>query len=417
MTEPGPTRPVVTAWFDTGAGVAGDMLLGALLDAGADLERVQAMVEAVLPGTVQLRMSQVRRAGLAARSVDVRLLKPDQPHRRWTVLRELLGGADLPEDVRAAALATFGRLARAEAAVHDIDVDDVHFHEVGAWDAVADVVGVCAALRDLGVTRVVTDAIAVGSGTVKAAHGTLPVPVPAVTRMLVGWTVHAGGPGELATPTGVALLTTLAVDQGPLPRMRVSAVGTGAGTRDIPGRANVVRVLVGHEDAEVPTTTVAAADLRVLEANVDDLDPRAWPPVLEALLAAGAADAWLVPIHMKKGRPAFTVSALATPDLVDTLIALVMAHTSTLGVRVSQVLRAALPRQRVPLTVGDGQVRITVGYDGGVIVTATPEYEDCAELARHTGQPVRRVLAGAQAAAWQHGLRPGLPWPPAGAPA
>ena len=293
-------------WVDASAGIAGDMLLGALLDAGASLDAVRSAVGAVVPGEVAVRTSTVTRAGLRALKVDVESLGEGHPHRSWTRIRTLLESADLPTAVREPALAVFARLADAEGRVHGIPPDDVAFHEVGSWDAIADIVGVCAALADLGVGRVTASPVAVGSGRVRAAHGDLPVPPPAVLELARGWQVLAGGEGELATPTGMALLRALADGCGALPPLAVAAIGIGAGARDTAGRANVVRVVVGAPDGAAPTTS----EMWVLETNVDDLDPRLWPTVLSALLAAGAADAWLVPILMKKGRPAHTLCVL-----------------------------------------------------------------------------------------------------------
>ncbi|EYR64953.1 hypothetical protein N866_00725 [Actinotalea ferrariae CF5-4] len=232
-------------WIDASAGVAGDMLLGALVDAGVPLARLQEAVDAVLPGSVRLVHGDVVRAGLRAAKVDVEVLVADPPHRTWADVRELLAAAPLADDVRDLALRTFARLAEAEGRVHGVPAQDVHFHEVGALDAVADVVGTCAGVVALDVHEVVVSPVALGSGTVRAHHGTLPVPPPAVLALVPGWDVLAGGEGELATPTGVALVTSLAHRSGPLPRMRVTTYGVGAGTKDVPGRANVVRVVVG----------------------------------------------------------------------------------------------------------------------------------------------------------------------------
>lgn len=242
---PGPDPAGRALWIDASAGVAGDMLLGALVDAGVPLARLQDAVDAVVPGSVRLTHGVVVRAGLRAAKVDVDVLVDDPPHRTWAALRELLAAAPLPDDVRDLALRTFGRLAEAEGHVHGVPPEDVHFHEVGALDAIADVVGTCAGVAALAVQDVVVSPVALGSGTVRAHHGTLPVPPPAVLALVPGWEVLAGGQGELATPTGVALVTALARRSGPLPRMRVETYGVGAGTKDVPGRANVVRLVVG----------------------------------------------------------------------------------------------------------------------------------------------------------------------------
>lgn len=225
------------------------MLLGALVDAGASLAVVRSAVGAVIPGTVRIAATETTRAGMRALKVGVELTQPDQPHRPWTEIQQLLASAELADSVGRRAYSAFQALARVEARVHGVKVDEVQFHEVGAWDSIADVVGVCAALGDLGVSEVVVSAIAVGSGLVRGSHGLVAVPVPAVLGLARGWVVEAVGEGELATPRGVALLTTLATGQGPLPRMEVAAVGVGAGTKDVDGRANVVRVVAGSRES------------------------------------------------------------------------------------------------------------------------------------------------------------------------
>jgi pyridinium-3,5-bisthiocarboxylic acid mononucleotide nickel chelatase len=409
------TAGAARLWVDASAGIAGDMLLGALLDAGASLDAVRSAVAAVVPGEVVVRTSAVTRAGLRALKVDVESTGDGHPHRSWARIRALLVSADLPTAIRDPALAVFARLADAEGRVHGIPADDVHFHEVGSWDAIADIVGVCAALADLGVDRVTASPVAVGSGRTRAAHGDLPVPVPAVLELARGWRVLAGGEGELATPTGVALLRTLAETCGPIPPMEIAAVGIGAGGRDTGGRANVVRVVVGAVVGSAAPDAPTASDMWVLETNVDDLDPRLWPTVLTALLTAGAADAWLVPILMKKGRPAHTLCVLAHDGDREALRDEVFALTSTLGVRETPVSRIGLQRDWRAVTLPGGDVRIKVGLRAGRIATATAEFEDAAALARTRGVPVRRVLDEAAAAAEAAGLGPGAPWTQNGA--
>jgi uncharacterized protein (TIGR00299 family) protein len=403
-----------TAWLDVSAGVAGDMLLGALVDAGAALASVQAAVDQVLPGAVRLSAEPVVRASLRAVKLHVAVREAGPPRQRhWREIRALIGQSALPAAVAERALAVFSALAAAEGRVHGIDPAHVHFHEVGALDSIADIVGTCAALADLGITSVLAGRLALGSGTVRSEHGALPVPVPAVLEMARGWPVSGGGSGELATPTGVALVTTLATASELLPPMRVDSTGTGAGTRDSPGRANVVRVVLG-ELAREPAggdTAETVSDAVVVEANIDDLDPRAWPSVLAELLAAGASDAWLTPILMKKGRPAHTVHALAPRDLAPRLRAVLFGHTTTFGVRELAAAKYALPRRWIAVGTGTGTVRIKIAHQDGVIVQATPEFDDASQLAAQSGQPVRAVLAQADAAASAAGLVPGLPVP------
>ncbi|MFF5083151.1 nickel pincer cofactor biosynthesis protein LarC [Actinoplanes sp. NPDC000266] len=431
------------AWIDASAGVAGDMLLAALHDAGAGLDAIRAAVEAVVPGSVEIGVRGVSRAGLRALKADVRPLTDDPPHRTWRGIREMLSAADLRPGVRERAVAVFERLAGAEAAVHGVPAEDVHFHEVGALDSIADVVGVCAALDDLGIGTVSAGEVAVGSGRVRTAHGELPVPAPAVAELSRGWRIRAGGPGELATPTGMAVIRALADRCEDLPPMNLEVTGVGAGGRDTPGRPNVVRVFVGHPQpagSEAGAGQVSAAeadgaqagagqvggaqaggdvrgsertDALLLEANIDDLDPRLWPGVIRGLMAAGASDAWLVPILMKKGRPAHTLSVLCAPSQAAALRAVIFRDTSTLGVRESARVKTALPRVFVPVEVGGVAVAVKVGHLDGVIVQVMPEFADVAALAARQGRPERAVLHDALAAAAALDLVVGAPLPKA----
>ncbi|HEX5199808.1 MAG TPA: nickel pincer cofactor biosynthesis protein LarC [Actinoplanes sp.] len=415
------------AWIDASAGVAGAMLLGALLDAGATLDAVRTAVHAVAGETVAVSARQVTRAGLRALKVDVTALVAEPPARTWRDVRAMLGRAALPEPVRRNAVAVFARLAEAEARVHGVTPDDVHFHEVGALDAIADVVGSCAALHDLAVTTVSAGPVALGSGSIRTRHGRLPVPAPAVAELARGWQVSAGdgkwqpasagGGGELATPTGMALLRTLAEVCEPLPPMTLDTVGVGAGGRDPADHANVVRVLLGlppENEAPAPTAapmSAAPEALLLLEANVDDLDPRLWPGVLDGLLGLGAADAWLTPILMKKGRPAHVLSVLCRAGDADLLRERIFRDTSTLGIRQSAPERVALARGFVEVAVGEGRIAVKLGHADGVLVQVMPEFADVAALARRTGRAERAVLQEALAAAASAGLVAGAEVP------
>jgi pyridinium-3,5-bisthiocarboxylic acid mononucleotide nickel chelatase len=378
-------------WLDLGSGVSGDMLLGALVGAGVPLTTLSAALEPLgLP--ITLRREDVRRGGLAAVRVHVDVPAEHQPHRTWADVRVLLDR--LPEPVRSSASGVFAALARAEATVHGVPADDVHFHEVGALDAVADVVGVCAGVAALGLDRLVASPVALGSGYVRTAHGRLPVPGPAVLALLADSAApgHGGGVDEeLATPTGVALVTSLASAFGPLPMLRPVATGTGAGGRDPADRPNVVRLVVGEaRAADRPQEVV------VLEANVDDLDPRAWPAVLAHLLDAGAHDAWLTPVVMKKGRPAHVVSALAELVTVPAVRAVLFRETTTLGVRESVVTRHVLARRFRTVDVGGQPVAVKLGLGpDGAVVNAMPEWEDVVRAAAALDRPVKGVLAQA----------------------
>lgn len=383
------------AWVDATSGVAGDMLLGACLDAGADIDAVQTGLDSLGLG-IKVIAERVVRGGLGATLAVV--AAPESPtHRRLADIRELLTRLD--GNIARRADAVFTALAEAEARVHGTAVADVHFHEVGALDAIADVVGVLAALDDLGVGQLSSSTIALGGGRATTLHGSIPVPGPAVLELLrLRGAPASGGPVdvELATPTGVALLTVLADEFTSMPLMRPDRIGTGAGTRELPGHANVTRLVLGSV-ATAGDTRVESATL--LETNVDDLDPRVWPSVLAELLSAGASDAWLTPILMKKGRPAHTLSVLAPPDRVDALETIVFEHTSTIGLRRTTTSKVALAREIITVEVLGERVRVKLARRQGRVVHATPEYEDVADLARRLERPVREILELARLAA------------------
>ncbi len=380
-------------WLDCSAGVSGDMLLGALVDAGADLGVLQEAVDRVGVEPVRLERSTVTRAGLGACKVDV--VVDERPRTRtWSDVRELLERADLGERVRATALGVFARLADAEAAVHRTTPEQVHFHEVGALDAVADVVGAAAGLDALGLTSVTASPVVLGSGTTSGAHGPLPVPPPAVVALLQGAPVLAGPVAqEMTTPTGAAVLASVVASYGPLPPMVLRRSGTGAGGRDSTELANVLRLVLG-DPVEAP-----GSDAVVLEANVDDLDPRLWPGVLSSLLEAGAHDAWLTPVLMKKGRPAHVLHVLCPPARVAVLQEVALRETTTLGVRSYAVTRRVLDRAWRTVEVDGRPVRVKLGLLGSEVVNAVPEWEDVAAAAAALGRPAKLVLQDAAALA------------------
>ncbi|MBM7784540.1 nickel pincer cofactor biosynthesis protein LarC [Tenggerimyces flavus] len=383
-------------WLDCASGASGDMMLGALVDAGVPLAVMQAAVDAVAPEPVRLSAEPVRRNELAATHVRVDGTESHH-HRTWTDIAKLLASAPLDEAVRERAHATFLALAEAEAKVHGTTTDRIHFHEVGALDAIADVVGACAGFVHLGLAELHASPVAVGSGFVRAAHGRLPVPVPAVVELFAaaGVPSYAGDVAmELCTPTGAALLVSHVTAWGAQPPMVVSAQGFGAGTKELEGRANALRLLVG-------TASGAAASELVLETNVDDLDPRIWPAVLARLLAAGAADAWLTPILMKKGRPAHTLSVLVAAPYADAVRRVIFTETSSIGLRSYSVTKEPLARSMRSVRLAGGEVRVKVASYDGAVVNVQPEYDDVLALAEATGQPVKSVLAEASRLAAQ----------------
>jgi len=384
---------MTTAFFDCFSGAAGDMIVGALVDAGADAAALQDALSTLGLEGYSLSIEKVRKQGFATTRFDV-ALDPDkaQPHRHLADIVAIIDASSLPERVRQNAKAVFEKLAVAEAAVHGTSVDKVHFHEVGAVDAILDVVGAVHALYLLGVDRVVCSPIAVGSGTVTCAHGVMPVPAPATAELLKGVPTYAGSePKELTTPTGAAILTSLAAEFGSQPAMRVSGVGYGAGTREGEGLPNVLRVMVG--DTETAKTDTVA----VLETNIDDATPEIVGFALERLLEGGALDAYAVPIQMKKSRPGVVLTVLCEPARVPQIEAILYRETPTFGVRRREEVRSCLVRRLETVETTYGKIRIKVGqWRGGL--TASPEYEDCKAAALEHDAALRDVMAAARSA-------------------
>jgi pyridinium-3,5-bisthiocarboxylic acid mononucleotide nickel chelatase len=380
----------VIGWLDCGAGASGDMFLGALAGAGVDLDVMRAAVDALGVEPVGLRVEAVSRHGLAATRghVDVPDVAVD---RRGRSIRSLIEDAALDGDAKARALAAFGRLAAAEAAVHGIDVDEVHFHEVGALDSIADVVGASAGLAVLGLDELTASTVTVGGGTVRGSHGSIPLPAPAVLKVLAAAGAPSVGavPYEACTPTGAALVAANASAFGPMPEMVPERVGMGAGGRDPEERANVLRLVVGQGSARASARPV------VIETNVDDLDPRLWPPALAALLEAGASDAWLTPILMKKGRPAHTVHVLCRAEAVPGVRAALVRHTTTIGMRSYAVDKYALERRYDHVEVDGHRIGVKAALDGDEVVNVSVEYEDAVAAAAALGRPVKQVIAQA----------------------
>lgn len=387
-------------WIDASSGASGDMLLGALLGAGVPVGVLGEAVDKVAPEPVVLAPELVQRNGLRATRCRVEVAD-SATHRTWRDVQRLLAEAGLHEDVRALAHAVFARLAEAEGVAHGSDPADVHFHEVGALDAIADVVGVCAGFLHLGLTQLVVSPVALGGGTVQAAHGRLAVPAPAVVELLRGLPTY-GGPIELelCTPTGAALLATLADDWGLQPAMAVASVGVGAGSRDPEGHTNALRLLVGEGGHPMSRTDPSApAPPLLLETNVDDLDPRLWPPVLQGLFEAGASDAWLTPILMKKGRPAHTLHVLVAADRVDHVRREIFRQTTTIGLRETPVGKFALDRETRVVQVGGHPIEVKVASLDGEVLNVQPEYEHVAATARALDRSIKDVLSEAVAQA------------------
>jgi uncharacterized protein (TIGR00299 family) protein len=385
-------------YVDCVAGVAGDMLLGALVDAGADPERLRSGLRALGVEGLDLEFEPAERGGLRATRARV-CAPPEHAHRTWRDVRALLERADLADRARARAHAAFERLARAEGRIHGMEPEEVHFHEVGALDAIADVCGVALALEQLGVERVVCSPLPAPRGWVDAEHGRLPLPAPAVLELLRGAPLHGVALDvELVTPTGAALVSSLAEGFGPLPPMRLERVGYGAGARELTSLPNVVRVLVGAPVPEGATPRVS-----LVETNIDDLSPELVPDAAEAAFRAGALDVWTTPVLMKKSRPGIVLSALARPAQEKDVARAILRSTSALGVRMTEYRRWELPREWTTVRVGEEDVRVKVGRLDGERPVLAPEHDDCARVATRTGRTVASVWAEALHAAERGG--------------
>lgn len=394
------------AYLDMFCGISGDMLLGALIDAGASLEQVRARLSGLAPGLWDLSARQVHRGGIAATAISVQATEAHHDQgavhgRSYAELREILDKATLDDEIKAGIAAMLRMLAEAEAAIHGTAPEDVHFHEVGGLDTLIDLAGALVALRLLGVDRVYASAVPWSHGQIKVAHGLLPVPAPATVKLLEGIPIRAiDVEGETVTPTGAALLRYLACSFGPPPVMTVAAVGYGAGSREFPGVPNVLRVVLGEATAHDADGYALIEDAVVeISANLDDMPGELFEAAMEAAFAAGAMDVWMTPIHMKRNRPAVMLSALAPPNHADAVCEAILRNTTTLGVRRTLRTRTCLPREAATVETRYGPVTVKLGRLGGRVVTAQPEYRDCVDLARRAGVTVREVYAAALAAA------------------
>jgi pyridinium-3,5-bisthiocarboxylic acid mononucleotide nickel chelatase len=389
------------AWFDGFSGISGDMTLGALVSAGWPAGELQALPGRLGLEGVRVGVKDVRRGPLAALQVEVIVEAARPPHRHLRQVEEVLVRAALPAAVRDRSLAVFRRLAGAEAEVHGTSVEQVHFHEVGAVDALVDVAGAMLGLDHLGVGRVYASPPRLGRGSVRSEHGLIPVPAPATALLLRGAPVEIGEiESELTTPTGAALLATLVEDWGPPPAFRLECVGTGAGSRELAGQPNVLRVLVGEAQEPAGPGSLRRRRVAVLETALDDENPQYVGALLPRLLAAGALDAMVVPSTMKKGRPGMWLVVIAEPESADALARLLLAETTSLGVRVRHEERVELERRAEPVETPFGRILLKVASlpDGGE--RAVPEFESVREAAGRAGRPLREV-AEAALAAWR----------------
>lgn len=384
------------AFIDAFSGISGDMTLAALVDLGFDASELSLLPEALgLPG-VTIEVSEVRRGPFRAKRVEVRT-PAKQPNRHLRHVREILLGGGLPQPVAERALEVFTRLAEAEARVHGEPVEQVHFHEVGAADAIVDIAGACLGFHRLGVEVIYASPIVVGSGTVEAAHGTLPVPAPATALLLEGVPVDLTPlAGERTTPTGAALVVTLARAFEAPPPFRLIGQGVGAGGRDPKDRPNVLRILLG--ETAFGFETAGRRTIAVVETTLDDASPQTVAHVTQRLLDLGARDAFVTPVLMKKGRPGVTVTALCDPALVEDVAALLFRETPTIGLRVRHEIRHELAREEAMVRLPEGEVRLKVVTLPDGSRRARPEYEDLAALARASGASLETLAARALAA-------------------
>ena len=387
-------------YFDCFSGASGDMVLGALIDAGVPLAEVRRALGSLAIDPEAVWTENVVRAGIRATKFCVRGESGEhthshghEPHRTLAEIGALIDGSALSAAGKARAKGLFCRLGEVEAAIHGVTTDQVHLHEVGALDSIIDIVGTVHALEYLGAARIVASPLNVGSGTVRTAHGAYPVPAPATLQLLSGAPVYAGRQkAEMVTPTGALLVAGYAGSYGPLPRLTVQTIGYGAGARDFPDAPNVLRVVIGDAAAEAgdgaPATRVA-----VIEAEIDDMTPQLFGAVMDTLLAAGALDVFYTPVQMKKNRPGTLLTVIAPPDARTALIELIFRETTTIGVRYRESEREVLDRAIVVVTTDVGPIRVKVARQRDEVLNVSPEFDDCVRAARAAGRPVKDVQA------------------------
>lgn len=381
-------------YLDCFSGVSGNMMLGVLLDLGLPEERLRAMLAALPIEGYELLTKRVEKQGISAVYADVKLTKRQHHHRHLPDILQIIESADLPAAVKETASAIFQKLAKAEAKVNNTTVDDIHFHEVGAVDAIIDVVGTSFGLYELGIDSLYASKLHAGAGFVKCDHGLMPVPAPATAELLQGIPWYGGDiKRELVTPTGAAIVSTLAKGFGAMPERFVSQkIGYGAGSWDL-DIPNVLRGIWGQIQPRQD-------ELLVIESNIDDMNPQDYAPAMDKLFEAGAFDVWLTPILMKKSRPANMISVLAPASLLDAVAAVLLQETTSIGVRYRPVERVIASRSALTVETAWGAVRVKISRHEGKVCQITPEYEDCLRLSRETNEPVRIIRQAALAAAF-----------------
>lgn len=383
------------AYFDCFSGASGDMILGALIDSGLPLEELKTALASLKLSGIDVKASPVKKGTLVGTKVDVLVPPGPSHHRHLSDIVEIIDKSGLDQDVKEDAKKIFQRLAEAEAKVHGTDIEEVHFHEVGAFDAIADIVGSAFGIRWLGVEKLYASPLNLGSGTVRTEHGQLPVPAPGTAELLRGIPIYSTGiEGELTTPTGAAILSTLVVRFGPVPQMTIERIGYGAGSKEFAQQPNLLRLLVGE------TKDIFEEDrIAVLEANIDDMNPQFFEPLLERLFQEGALDVFITPIIMKKSRPAVKLTVLAEPSLKEALSAIILRETTSFGVRLHEAERRKLRREIIEVRTRFGPIRVKAGYSGDGLLILSPEHEDCKQIALSKRVPIREVYEEAKRAA------------------
>lgn len=385
-----------TLYLDCFAGVSGDMMVGALIDCGLDFEALrQELTKLNLQG-YELSLTRVDRSGISASKFDVRTTGHDlshhHAHRSLSEIKQLIETSALSSEVKRRGVMIFERIGAVEAKIHDIPIEEVHFHEVGAVDSIIDIVGVCIGLEMLGLERILCSALHVGSGTFTCAHGTYPVPGPAAVELLRGVPIYSGEiVGELVTPTGAAIVAVLASDFGPLPAMRTERIGYGAGTRTYPNFPNVLRAIIGEMTTDRASTSVA-----IIETNIDDLNAQVFGYLMEQLLTASALDVFYTPVQMKKNRPGILLTVLCAPEDRERITEILFRETTTIGVRYRIEQREVLRRERVTVKTPYGEIGIKVAYGrDGQQVNFAPEFDDCRAAALRYQVAIREVQQAA----------------------
>ena len=385
-----------TLWINAKNGLAGDMLCGALLDAGGSIQTIKDAI-AGLDLKVELSATRVQRGAFSALHFVVTPLEEDSAHRHLKDITSMIKKSLLSDSVKDNVLKVFLRLAEAEALVHGVDIDEVHFHEVGAMDSIVDIVGFCVLIDALKIQAITASPIGIGQGSVQTAHGRLSVPVPAVIGLCNNWNlVQSERLGEQCTPTGAALITTLA-KEGPMPSMRPIARGVGAGTRNPVDHANITEIILG--ESRPSATNNPQEQICELDCQIDDMTPELIPALLKKLMEQGAVDAFCTPILMKKGRPGFALKVICFEDQTQPLTTVLFEESTTLGVRQHTVTRQILVREIREITTPWGPCRIKLGFHQERLVNIAPEFEDCNELAREAGVPLKTVYATAMSIA------------------